>query len=337
MTSPACPICDEHDASPVPGPQDDWQYYRCHRCDHWWLYPPPAQERLDEFYNGAYAVPIAGYFSYVKREGSRMVRLVRSWRPALGRMLEIGCSYGGMLAAMRDAGWTVHGMELDARAAEYARQTYKLPVSSASIESDEADLARPYDVIAAYHVIEHVVDVAPFVARLRSLADDGSLLVLKTPNNRSLAARGGVAWWQWAMRPEHVHLFSPASLRLLLERHGFAVRFETSRRGPADPTTFELVRSFLRRTVAPNRRRHEVGNPYSFRSDPWRARSWYKVGERIARVVTAPIDVLWYLATRAGAMIEPELLVVAAAETLPGPPATPVRGSARGTGIGDTA
>lgn len=242
-----------------------------------------------------------------------MVRMLRSVRPALGRLLEIGCSYGGMLATARGAGWTVQGMELDGRAAEYARRNYNLSVSSARVESDDADLAAPYDVVASYHVIEHIVDLDPFVGRLRTLVEPGSPLVLKTPNNRSLAARLGGGWWQWAMGPEHVHLFSPASLRLLLERHGFTVRVETSRRGQADPTTFELVRSLARRLIAPNRRRHEAGDPYTLRSDPWRARASYKVVERIARMATAPVDLAWYLASRAGALVEPELLVVATA------------------------
>ena len=43
-----------------------------------------------------------------------------------GRLLDIGCAWGGYLWRMRELGWEVHGIELNAAAARYAQEALGL-------------------------------------------------------------------------------------------------------------------------------------------------------------------------------------------------------------------
>ncbi len=318
---PACPICEAGETVPVAGPQTRWRYLRCRGCEHHWLHPAPTQAELTEYYNTAYAVPRAAYLKGVQHEAPIMQRLVATVRPTPGRMLEIGCSYGAMLVAFRDAGWDVAGVELDRRAADYARQTYALRVSTGSLESSTADLRPPYDVITMYHVLEHILDPLAFCVRLRTLTGEGGALVLKTPNNRAVVARLTAGWWQWAADPEHVHLFSPTSLEITLARAGFTVRSQRTRRGDAVPSAFELTRALAKRMLVPGRR-HAPDSPTTLPARPFRTQWWYIAGERMLRVVTAPANLLFAGAAKLGMLAEPELLVVAVADRRPPRPAT---------------
>jgi len=51
-----------------------------------------------------------------------------------GRLLDIGCSHGEFLAQMKGLGWGVHGVEMNHKAAEYARNTHGLEITEDTID-----------------------------------------------------------------------------------------------------------------------------------------------------------------------------------------------------------
>lgn len=193
------------------GPADVWEL-RCLRCDGRALNARPSFFYSLE--NGAHVHAAdarrgspAEFERQAQREFPRLRQLLADVGLREGAMLEIGCSYGSMLRRFRDLGWDAVGIEWDARAAEAAR------------------------------------DPLRFVSSLAKTMRPGSLRLLRTPNSRSLAARICSGWWQWTVAPEHVHLFSPASLMRLPTSEGFKVSRRDFRRGDANSTLFELIHS----------------------------------------------------------------------------------------------
>jgi SAM-dependent methyltransferase len=138
-----------------------------------------------------------------------------------GRLLDVGSGKGAFLAAARDAGWDVLGVEFAAEAAEAARATFGIDV----IVGDFLAI-RPlgtFDVVTMWHVLEHVRDpMGALVHAADSLKPDGRLVV-SVPNIESLQARlGGEDWFHLDL-PRHLFHFTPRSLATLVEGAGFRV------------------------------------------------------------------------------------------------------------------
>jgi SAM-dependent methyltransferase len=138
-----------------------------------------------------------------------------------GRLLEVGCGSGIFLERMRQKGWEVQGIELDAKAAEAVRENFGLNVIVGTIES--AGLTKKsFDAIVLSHVIEHVPDPISLLANCRDLLDAGGVLVVTTPNIDSLGHRHFEECWRGLEPPRHLHIFSGRTLSTVADRAGFA-------------------------------------------------------------------------------------------------------------------
>src|SRR5690242_15214196 len=144
-TAERCPACRSENVVDVAGPQRRWRYRRCASCGHRWLRPMPTEAELTSYYNSSYAVPQERYRARVDEEFPVLERLLRRAGAQPARMLEIGCSYGDMLARFAAAGWEVEGVELDARAAAYARNTLGLIVHHGTLDGVRTLLRPPYN------------------------------------------------------------------------------------------------------------------------------------------------------------------------------------------------
>lgn len=115
----------------------------------------------------------------------RKQALLHLARPG-GRLLEIGCGQGDVLAALAPHYDEVVGTELSAvRAARTQRALAHLPncrVLSEPLENLLETAVPPFDCIVWADVIEHVVDVIEAMRLLGRLSKPGTQLVTVTPN-----------------------------------------------------------------------------------------------------------------------------------------------------------
>jgi SAM-dependent methyltransferase len=138
------------------------------------------------------------------------------------RIFEIGCGDGNFLAFLRRAGWEVHGSEFDAGTVALVEQRHGIRVTADDVRTTGAPDA-PYQVVGAYHVLEHIYDPAGWLAAVRSMLMPGGLLHLQVPNYDSLTRLAtGSAWASWVF-PQHVYFYTPRTLSDLIERAGFEV------------------------------------------------------------------------------------------------------------------
>jgi SAM-dependent methyltransferase len=316
----SCPICRADDSVPVAGPQRRWHYLRCRTCEHRWLSPIPDQRELADHYNNAYSVPREHYIAEADAKAPAIQRMIAAIRPTPGRLLEIGCSYGTLLDAFRTAGWEVDGVEIDARAVEYAREKYGLNVIAGTLEDTASALRPPYDVIMMHHVLEHITDPIGFCRLVRTLMRDGGAFVIRTPNAASTASRLASGWWEWALAPEHVHLFSPKSLDALLRQTGFDLRVVVTRRGDAEPTPYGLLNASVRRLIGAKRRGPTAMADAGAPTPPaLRTKRWYVAIDHAIRAVMTPANLGFAAAARLGIVTESELFIAANAAASAGP------------------
>jgi 2-polyprenyl-3-methyl-5-hydroxy-6-metoxy-1,4-benzoquinol methylase len=139
-----------------------------------------------------------------------------------GRMLEIGCAGGGFLQQMATRGWDVEGLEVSERVAASAR-SLGFRVRTSSLESAEAP-ERPFDLIVAWMVIEHLHQPRQALQKIARWLRPGGWLALSVPNAGSLESRiFGDAWYSLDV-PRHLFHFTPRTLRLLLAASGWSLR-----------------------------------------------------------------------------------------------------------------
>jgi SAM-dependent methyltransferase len=146
-----------------------------------------------------------------------------------GRLLDVGCGIGDVLAKMTRLGWRAEGLDTDPDVVAQTRAR-GLTVELGLLE-DRAYPDGTFDAVSAKHVLEHVPDPVPFLAECRRVVKPGGRVVIFTPNVASLAHRLFGRHWLGLDAPRHLVLFTPASLRLAAERAGLEVeRLETTGR-----------------------------------------------------------------------------------------------------------
>ena len=140
-----------------------------------------------------------------------------------GKLLEIGCSTGAFLGFARDSGWDCTGIEISEDSSRYAREELGLEVLNCDFNDAEFK-KEGYSALAAFDVIEHVVDPLNFVKRANMLLGKGGVLALSTPNFSSITYRLlKERWWVVRCLDEHLHFFTPATMKRMLGNNGFRV------------------------------------------------------------------------------------------------------------------
>jgi SAM-dependent methyltransferase len=136
-----------------------------------------------------------------------------------GRILDIGCGTGAFLEVMKDAGWSVNGLEPDEDARKIALGR-GVPV----FPSDELfRISEHFDAITMWHVLEHVHDLHPYVEQIRSILQPGGVLLVAVPNYTSLDASTYGPYWAAYDVPRHLYHFSPLSMKKLMNLHGLEI------------------------------------------------------------------------------------------------------------------
>jgi SAM-dependent methyltransferase len=129
------------------------------------------------------------------------------------RVLDVGAGRGRLVEALRRAGYDARGIDPAARAGGAG------PVAREPIEAhDDSEL----DAVVMWHVLEHLDGPLRALGRVRSWLRPGGVLLVGVPNAASLQAWiAGEGWLHWDVPRHRVHL-TPAGIRAMLARAGFA-------------------------------------------------------------------------------------------------------------------
>jgi len=182
-----------------------------------------------EYLNGKTAFD-RGHFDRYRKNNMLRVEALERYKKG-GRLLEVGCGNGYFLAAARDRGWQVQGVEVCGKLAAYIKKHLRLDIFAGTME-DAKFPDRSFDAVYLNNVIEHLNDPSSFMFEIgRALKDDG-IVFISAPNmrdtlnivNNVLARLGLRPNWEGYLRPPmHLHAFSPQPLDRLLDKTGFRV------------------------------------------------------------------------------------------------------------------
>ncbi|MHA1564888.1 MAG: class I SAM-dependent methyltransferase [Alphaproteobacteria bacterium] len=224
-----CPACNAQDSESL-YEKFAMPHRRCHRCQTQYVSPRPDQATLAEFY--ARSVNYAYWAQHVfpASEQPRREKIFRPRARILAQLaedldlnnasvLEIGAGYGLFCeeVAALDRIARVIGIEPTPELAQVCRDR-GIEVIEGPYESVGPDLQ--VDLIACFEVIEHLFDPADFLRWcIRRLAPGGGIL-MTCPNIAGFEPLI-LGFESGALEHEHLNLFNPASLSLLMQQCGF--------------------------------------------------------------------------------------------------------------------
>lgn len=202
--------------------QPEYMHFRlvaCHSCDLLFASPAPAAGAL------AAAYQQADYDSgdEAAQAARTYIALVRAIGPRLAHAssaLDIGAGDGAFLAELLNAGFTdVAGVE-PSEAPRLAAPEAIRPLIQPGTFAASAFEGRRFDLVTCFQTIEHVHDPRELCRDVYGLLKPGGAFLLVGHNRRSLSAHL-LGRRSPIFDIEHLQLFSPASLHLLLGGAGF--------------------------------------------------------------------------------------------------------------------
>ena len=161
--------------------------------------------------------------------GRRIVKAFLPW-VGQGRLLDVGCATGKFLRQMAEVGWRCAGIELDPEAAALARRV--TPDVFTGEPMDAPFAPGRFDLVTAFHVLEHLPDPAGVLRRMIGWLAPGGAAVIEVPNVGGLCGRLFGRYWVGLDQPRHLVQFTPATLAALAERAGGRVVAVTHKTKP---------------------------------------------------------------------------------------------------------
>lgn len=262
-----CDICGPGDVEAV-GVGEDFEYWtspdsflvvRCNTCGLVFLDPRPTEAELERIYPPNYhAFDFSEErFGLVHDVRSRLEarRVLKSARdlPADALIVDVGCGDGFHLDLLRrfgESGWTLQGVEPDARAAEVASErgidVHQTTLIDADIEPGTVDL------VLLIQTIEHVADPSKLLGEVKTVLKPGGRLLVVTdnvgsPDFRIFKSRH----WGGYHFPRHWHLYDRSTLAATARSAGLEVENISTILSPVNWTY--SVRNLLVDLDAPER------------------------------------------------------------------------------------
>ncbi|KKW12513.1 MAG: Methyltransferase type 11 [Parcubacteria group bacterium GW2011_GWA2_49_9] len=168
--------------------------------------------------------------AYFPHQGPIVKALKNHLRPGMS-VLDVGCSTGHFLAALKGKVKTRVGLELGQDEAAFIRKNLDFKVYTEPIESARIDEG-PFDLVTAFQVLEHIPEPVSFLRGIAKNLKPNGLLYLELPNidDALLSVFKVKGYADFYYREPHVSYYSKNTLMALLRKTGFNGEVKTVQR-----------------------------------------------------------------------------------------------------------
>jgi len=225
-----CPICKNKDLQNFTRcidytvSHETFELKLCKNCTLVITTPRPDTNKLSEYYQSEEYISHSGKssggigFIYKIARGFSL-----NWKKAIilnhkkeGSILDFGCGTGEFLNTMRNCGWDITGVE----PSDHARTKAEILTIQKINHSLEGIPDKKFDVITAWHVVEHVPDLLETTRKLKSLVKKDGIIFITVPNYQSPDGNFYKEGWAGFDVPRHLWHFSKKSMSALLQFTG---------------------------------------------------------------------------------------------------------------------
>lgn len=157
------------------------------------------------------------------------VKLINSFNETDKKILDIGTGTGDFLAACKNSGWEVTGVEPNTDAREVvigklqnSRSKIYKSVDDLKLSTQHSTLST-YDIITMWHVLEHVPNLTEYVSNLKELLKPNGTLIIAVPNYKSFDAIHYKEHWAAYDVPRHLWHFSKTAIQKIFQQENMKV------------------------------------------------------------------------------------------------------------------
>lgn len=142
--------------------------------------------------------------------------------PFDGKVAEVGCGLGQFSYYLKQLGFAQTAFELSPEICQYIRENMRINVKCGGMSGEENE----YSAIAAFDVLEHLIEPIEFLLLANKLLKDDGILFFQTPcydatlNYDEMRVQKG-KFQQQLLEKEHVYLYSKDSVTNILHKCGF--------------------------------------------------------------------------------------------------------------------
>lgn len=187
----------------------------------------PQQSALsEEGYGDVYYDTFAGSENDLGKMWKDRLKVVLKHKRQ-GNLLDVGAGTGQFLGLAKKY-FTVQGTEVSDYAGKKAKANYDVLVEIKDLKEFNKE---SFDVVTAWHVIEHLTNPTLELGKMHRLLTPGGYLFLALPNNNSLKQRikklisyPSLYFDAAPSRENHFFFFTRATILRALEKNGFTVK-----------------------------------------------------------------------------------------------------------------
>ena len=153
--------------------------YRCRKCKTAFFRPVSKSSSRDIYGETYFKNWYLKYYTQRQNYFKRIFRLLETYIPDKGDLLDVGCGVGIFLSVAKKQGWNVTGQDTSSFAVNYCRRkgfkVFNEPLDSVPFAPGTFDLITLWDVIA------HIENPSAYLKTCYKLLKPNGCLIIKTP------------------------------------------------------------------------------------------------------------------------------------------------------------
>jgi len=206
--------------------KEGFRHVRCQKCGLVFVNPRLGSHQALQRTSGTGAMGETELTRGQRRRFQKELKVFAPYRE-LNRILEVGAGRGWFLEQAARAGWETWAVEINSDALAHLRRKgishiLTEPAEAFDLPSGLVDGARVWDVI------EHLESPRSALERIHAALRPGGILRLSTTNFASLSRLINGPEWVYLNGADHIHLFEPRTISMLLSSTGFSdIRIRT--------------------------------------------------------------------------------------------------------------
>ena len=193
------------------------------QCDQCGLVTLSSLEHIQSgFYeasgmHGPQPVPMESWLKDTAWDDQRRIDTLRPLMANI-KLLDFGCGAGGFLSKAQAIAGSVAGIELEQRVQDYWQGRINIHPDVDSAEGD-------YDLITAFHVVEHLPDPVAMLRTLARLLAKNGRIVVEVPSSEDalLTLYDSSAFQRFTYWSQHLFLFNADTLGQIADRAGLRI------------------------------------------------------------------------------------------------------------------